>query len=141
MCKSFKIKQITILRKIKWKRRSHNTAFWKTVKPLFSDKLKTSEKIIEEDGKSFTQDIKVAEERNSFFSNVTKTLQIPEYGRKKPLAEEIANAILKSVLKYDKHPREQPIRNPSIGSYFEISFVSVAEVLKEIKKFYPRKAA
>ena len=64
-----------MLRKFKWKRRSNNTKFWKTVKPLFSDKLKSNENItLVEDGKIFTQDIKEAEELNSFFSNVTKNL-------------------------------------------------------------------
>ena len=49
-----------------------------------------------------------------------------------PLAEKIANSILKSVLKYDKHPSVTALRNLSIRSHFEFSFFSVDEVLKEI---------
>ena len=92
------------------------------------DKIKSNEKItLVEDEKMFTQDIKVAEELNSFFSSVVKDLKILEYSETNPLAEEIANRILKPVLKYDKHLR----------SHFEFSFVSVGEVLKEIKKLNP----
>ena len=70
-----------------------------------------------------------------------KILKIPEYSETNPLAEEIANPILKSVLKYDKLPNVTAIRNLNIKSHFEFSFASVAEVLKEIKNFSPHKAA
>ena len=73
-----------------------NKNLWKTVKPLLSDKIKSNEKItIVGDDKIFTQEIKVAEELNSFFSNVVKNLKIPEYIETKPLAEEILITILK----------------------------------------------
>ena len=112
------------------------------VKPLLSDKLKSNKKItLVEDDRIFTQDITVAEEINSFFSNVVENLQIPEYSETNPLAEEIANLILKSVLKYGKHPSVTAIRNLNIRSHFEFSFVCVAKVLKETKKLNPRKAA
>ena len=77
--------------------------FWKTVKLLLFDKLKSNKKItLVEDDKLFTQDIKVAEELNSFFPNVVKNLKILEYSETNPLAEEITNPTLKLVLKYDK---------------------------------------
>ena len=44
--------------------------------------------------KILTQDIKVAEELNSFFSSVVKNLKISEYCKTNPLAEEIANPVL-----------------------------------------------
>ena len=77
--------------------------FWKTVKLLLFDKLKSNKKItLVEDDKLFTQNIKVAEELNSFFPNVVKNLKILEYSETNPLAEEITNPTLKLVLKYDK---------------------------------------
>ena len=116
--------------------------FFKTVKPLFSDKLKSNEKFtLVAIDKIFTQDTEVAEKLNSFFSNVAKNPKIPEYNETNPLAEEIANPILKSVLKYDKHPSVTAIRNLNIRSHFEFSFVSVDDALKEIKKLNCRKAA
>ena len=117
-----------------------NKKFWKIVKLFLSDKPKSSEKItVVEDGKIF-YDIKVAEELTSFFSTIVKNLKIPKYSEANPLAEEIANPILKSVLKYDKHPSLTAIRNLN-RSHFEFSFVSVNKILKEIKKLNPRKPA
>ena len=57
-----------------------NKRFWKTVKPLFSEKVKSSEKItlVHED-KIITTDDKNAKIVNSFFSNVVKHLKIPEF--------------------------------------------------------------
>ena len=77
-----------------------NKKIWKTVKPLLFDKLKSHEKMtLEEDDKIFTKDIKLAEEVDSFFSNAVKNFKIPEYSKTNPLAKDIANPILKSVLK------------------------------------------
>ena len=119
-----------------------NKTFWKSVKLLLSDKLKSNKKSrLVGDDKIFIQDIKVAEELNSFFSNVVKKLKIPEYSETNPVAEKIANPILKSVIKYDKHLSVTAIKNLNIRSHFEFSFVSVAEVLQEIKKLNPGKAA
>ena len=120
-----------------------NKKLWKTVKPLLSNKIKLNKKItLVEDDKIFTQGIKVAEELNSFFSNVVKNLKILQFSEVNPLSEEIANPILiKSVLKYDKHPSVTAIRNLYLRSHFEFSFGSVDEVFKEIKKLNPRKAA
>ena len=68
-------------------------------------------------------------------------MKIFEYSETNFLAKEIGNATLKLVLKYDKHPSVTAIGNLSIRSHFEFSFFSVDEVLKEIKKLNPRKAA
>ena len=63
-----------------------NKKFWKTVKLHLSDKLKSIKEItLVEDDKIFTQDKKVAEELNSFFSNF-KNLKITEYNEKIPCA-------------------------------------------------------
>ena len=67
-------------------------------------------------------------------------MKIPEYSNTNPLAEEIKNPILKSVLKHDKHPSATAIRKINM-SRFEFSFVSVDEVLNDIKKLNPGKAA
>ena len=68
-------------------------------------------------------------------------MKIPEYSNTNPLAEETKNPILKSVLKHDKHPSATAIRKINIMSRFEFSFVSVDEVLNDIKKLNPGKAA
>ena len=54
-----------------------NKIFWKSIKPLLSDKIKLNENItLVEDEKIFTQNIKVAADLNSFFSNVVKNFKI-----------------------------------------------------------------
>ena len=53
-----------------------------TVKPCIFDKVRSNEKkAVAGDEKTFTQ---VAEELNSFFSNVVKNLQITEYSETNP---------------------------------------------------------
>ena len=95
-----------------------NKKFWTTVKHLPSDKPKSNEKFTSvEDDKIFTQGTKVAEELNLFLSNVLYNLKIPEFSETNPLAEEIANSILKPVLTYDKHASVTVIRN--LRSHFQ----------------------
>ena len=64
-------------------------------------------------------------------------MKIPECSETNRLADEIANPILKSVLKYEKHPSVTAIRNLKSSSLALIFFVRVAEFLK----LNPRKAA
>ena len=63
-------------------------------------------------------------------SNILKNLKIPECSETNRLAEEIANPILKSVLKYEKHPSVTAIRNLKSSSFALMFFVRVAEFLK-----------
>ena len=103
-------------------------------KSLLFDKIKSHEKptLVETD-KIITQDIKTAKELNSFFSNVVKNLQIPEFTEINPLVERITNPILKSILKY-KHPSVIAIGDRNIWLDFQFSLVSVDDLLTEIKK-------
>ena len=82
-----------------------NKKFWKTVKPLFSDKVKSSEKItlVHED-KIITTDDENGKILNSFFSNVVKHLKIPEFKDIDFSAECISHPALKSIMKFRNHP-------------------------------------
>ena len=56
---------------------SDNPKFWKTVKPLFSDKVQLNSSItLIEDGKMITKDSAIAEVFNNFFVNITENLGI-----------------------------------------------------------------
>ena len=56
-----------------------NKQFWRTVKPLFSDKTKSNEKItLVEDETVITQDEKNAELLNLFYSSAVKNLKKPK---------------------------------------------------------------
>ena len=62
-----------------------NKHFWKTVKPLLSDKSINSDKIhLNQNGELINSESKTAEVLNEFFSNIVKSLKIPEYERLNP---------------------------------------------------------
>ena len=82
-----------------------NKMFRKIVKPFFSVKVTSSEKIalIEED-ETIGNDSDTARVLNTSFSNIVSNLKIPEYTRCDPLSDFISNPVLKSIVKYRNHP-------------------------------------
>ena len=118
-----------------------NKKFWKTVKPLFWDKVKSSEKItlVHED-KIITIDDENAKILNSFFSNVVKDLEILEFKDIEFSAECISHTALKVIIKFRNHAIVSAIRNVFNLQSFNFSKVSVDGVLKEINKLGNRKA-
>ena len=118
-----------------------NKRFWKTVKPLFSDKVKSCEKntLVHED-KIITTDDENAKILNSFFSNVVKHLKISEFKDIDFSAECISHPALKAIMKFCNHPSISAIRNAFDPQFFNFSKVSVDDVLKEINKLGNRKA-
>ena len=125
--------------------------FWRTVKPLLSDKIKSSEKItlveqredLDTDGNIDDEivhdDVKIAEIFNRFFSNAVIDLKIPDFHGGVPLAD-ISPPIFIAILKYVNHPSTIAIKDLNNTSLFSFSNVSVADVKKEIRKLDPRKA-
>ena len=118
-----------------------NKKFWKTVKPLFSDKVKSSEKItlVHED-KMITTDEENAKILNSFFSNVVKHLEIPEFKDIDFSAECISHPALKALMKFCNHPNVSAVRNAFNPQSSNFSKFSVDDVLEEINKLGNRKA-
>ena len=111
------------------------TQFWRTVKPLFSDKTKSNEKTtLVEDETVTTQDEKNAELLNLFFSSAVKNLKTAEFSETRPLAERLSDPVLKAILKYKNHPSIVAIRKANNNAYFHSNEVSVEEVYKEIRK-------
>ena len=113
-----------------------NKQFWRTVKPLFSDKTKSNEKTTLVEDKTVTmQDEQNTEFLNIFFSNAVKSFKILRFSNTNPLAERLSDPILKAALKYKNHPSIVAIRNANNNSHFHFIKVSVEEVYKKIKKF------
>ena len=97
-----------------------NKQFWRAVKPLLSDKIKSSEKIaLLEGDEIIIEDGENAEILNTFFSNAVKNLKIPEYQEIDPFANNISHPIFKTILKYRNHPSIAAIKNLNKGSRFE----------------------
>ena len=85
---------------------SDNKTFWKTVKPFLSDKIVSKEQILlVENDEIISEDSKIAESLNFFFSNIVKNLKIPGYRHHNDsLFENVSDPILKVILKYGNHP-------------------------------------
>ena len=65
-----------------------NKKFWKTVKPLFSDKSVSTEKInLTENEKMLTSKSETAETLNNFFSDIVRKLNIPKFNSNNPVTE------------------------------------------------------
>ena len=127
------------------KNAADNKQFWRTVKPLLPDKLKSSvvgkrdhtlvvgEEIINEGDEN-------AEILNTFFSNVVKILKIPGYQGTDSRPNNISHPIFQGILKYRNHPSIVAIKNLNKGPRFDFYRVSIQDVVKEIKKLSTRKA-
>ena len=86
------------------------------MKPFLSDKMVLKEQILLVENDEIiiiSEDSKIAESLNSFFSNIVKNLKIPEYrSHNNSLFENVFDSILKIILKYRNHPS-----TPTIGKY------------------------
>ena len=75
-----------------------NKKIWTTVKPLFSDKISSNNKIILiENGNILSEQRDVAEVLNNAFSNILTDLNIPQYNDPTINLEGIDNPILEAI--------------------------------------------
>ena len=121
-----------------------NKKFWKTVKPLFSDKISHKDIIsLREDGKTITEDLSIAEIFNNYFSNVIRSL----CDRNVPTEPGIAcsqNTVFTAIDKFRNHP-SIPSINKSMERIgrpsFAFEFVSLEDAIKEVNKLSIKKAS
>ena len=84
---------------------ANDKQFWRTAKPLLSDKSKSNEKVtLVEDNKIISEDKDNAELLNSFFSNAVSNLKVSEFRDSSSLEKNIPHPIFKVILKYKNHP-------------------------------------
>ena len=119
-----------------------NKKFWKTVKPLFSEKVNTKENITLVDNNNIiSSDIEVAEKLNSFFGNVVKELNI---NIKEDLLCNVSNIndpVERAIQKYKNHPSIQMIKDKfGYNKTFSFDFVSSDTIFKEIVSLDTNKA-
>ena len=75
-----------------------NRKFWKTVKPMLSNKFVNNEMItLADNEKVITNDKKIAKVLN-FFSNIVKTLNIPKKDHTDSIIESVRDPTLKVIL-------------------------------------------
>ena len=127
-----------------------NKKFWKTVKPLFSDKIFHKETInLAVNDTILSDDQVVAETLNNYFNNIVKNL-LTVTNKKYP--KEIANSVNlnlldpleAAILKFKNYPSLNAIRgkisnldNPNF--YFE--YTSFDQTLKELEKLDSKKTS
>ena len=117
--------------------------FRKIVKPFFSVKVTSSEKIalIEED-ETIGNDSDTARVLNTSFSNIVSNLKIPEYPKCDGLSEFISDSVLKSIVEYRNHPSILKIGEVFHGSNanFSLSTVQRTQILNEITQLNSSKS-
>ena len=121
---------------------SDNKKFWKTIKPLFSDKVVTTSKItLCENDEVHDNDAQVAEDFGSFFSKIVTELKIPDLF-KLPVTYQENDPIKKAIRKYKNHPSIQLIKRKirNIGK-FSFSPVDEGAVWDEITLLDTSKAS
>ena len=85
--------------------------FWKTFKPILSDKVSDNSKIIlVHNDTIFSDDREIAEIFNNYFTNITKCLKLPEWETPITCAT-IDNPIQKAIERYINHPSITVIKN------------------------------
>ena len=133
-------KCVTLLRRTKLHYYKHldthdltdNKKFWKAIKPIFTDKIQTSQTInLLKKGEIISDDMKIAEVFNEYFANITDELELTENTANLSFSENIEDSIDKAVQKYKNHPR---IKRSIIRFHLEIDLNSV----KLKSKMFPR---
>ena len=118
---------------------SDNKKFWKTVKPYFSNKHSSNERItLLNNGKIISKDDELAHAFNDFFANIVKKLNLPD-----PPASttNIKNPIYKSIAMFEHHPSIKAIKqNMKTLPSFSFRDVTNTEVERVIKSLNSGKA-
>ena len=120
-----------------------NKKFWSTIKPLFSNKCASKNKITLIENDQLLSDNKdVAETSNDFFTNVVQNLGIPENEDLLTDTHRTSDLLFQAIFKYQKHPSIEAIQYAvSNKEPFNFSEVSEADITKEIKNLLTSKAS
>ena len=120
-----------------------NKLFWKTIKPSFSDKIVTRDRIhLTENGEVVKTELETAETLNNFLGNVIKNLMIPKYSGYDPSIDRVENRTIRAILKYRNHPSIPAIREWKKAQInFCFKEVSIEEIQKEILNLNNKKAS
>ena len=117
-----------------------NRTFWKTVKPLLSEKVTKHSKInLVEDDKIISRDDQIAKKFSEYFINIS-ILNMPSNGFKCPDSSE-QYPILKILYKYKNHPSIKLIKAKNNSQVFKFSQIDIEEVKKSFQSLDLKKAS
>ena len=110
-----------------------NKKFWKSIKPLFSDKHFTVNKITLLDGNDIiSEDAEVAKMFNDYFSNVVRRFNVEGYKNEYCFSPDLDN-ISNIIEKFKNHPSIQKIKiNVKVETTFHFKNVSVSEMMNKL---------
>ena len=120
-----------------------NRKFWKTIKPLFSEKIKASPKInLLENEVLVTDDREVANIFNEYFISITEVLGIQEPKDILKPIEGLHDPIEVAIKKFSSHPSIELIyKNKKSSNEFRFTMVVRERVATEIQKLKLNKAS
>ena len=76
---------------------------------------------------------------NNIFSNIIKTLGIPEYKQNKPLIEKVIHLTLKAILKYQHHPSilaiYRKLKSSPVFTFFHVTLEKISSIIEKTKIF------
>ena len=117
-----------------------NKKFWKTVKPFFTDKGVSRNKVVlVEDDRIINDDKEVAQTFNDYFDNAVKSLGISENEPSEPVQSQ--GKVLDAIKMYESHPSIIKIKEKvKVDKEFSFSPVSLQDIRTELKALSTKKA-
>ena len=141
---------VSLIRKIKkdyysnldYKKIIDNKSFWKYVKPLFTDKNASSNKInLVEDNSILENNDKIAETFNNFFTSAVSNLNIPPFVDPSVEIDHIEDPILRIIEQYKNHPNVVAINEKNLNKQFSFEYIPKSDIKKEILNLDVSKAS
>ena len=120
-----------------------NKQFWKVIKPTFSDKAVRNVNItLVENEKIISDEKRICEFLNDFFSNTVYNLNIPETEYSSKIIDGIDDTVSISIERYKNQPSITKIKNTIPGDQtFSFHHVTKEEIQREILNLNPTKAS
>ena len=118
-----------------------NKKFWRTVRPVLSDKGRSNSKItLIENDMIVSNDKEVAETLNDYFVSITDSLGLTE-NSEVILSTGVADPLDRAIIKYSNHPSIRRIRDfAQSDDSFKFQKVSLELMHTEIGRLNPKKA-
>ena len=117
------------------KKLTDNKTFWKTVKPLFSDRHTQDRKIVLVEGeKIISEDKAMTYTMNTFFAHAVEELNIIGYQVENQNSLQLDDSVLNAINKFKDHPSILKIKeNVKVGERFTFLEKNVDEIKTEIE--------
>ena len=114
--------------------------FWRTIKPLFSDKGQQTKQItLIDKGNIISDDHEVADTFSSMFNNAVNSLNIEENKHLLTFSEAL-DPVDKAIKVYEAHPSILKIKEINKPQNFSFSEVNLSEIEKQLQNLNPKKA-